>query len=75
LRASFFVYPNPSNGIFHINFSTNQLKKYRLTDALGNTIQEGIFSSATAQLSLENEKSGIYFLQVEGVVMRITKID
>jgi Secretion system C-terminal sorting domain len=55
---SSFVYPNPSNGIFHIGQEKHGFKS-RVTDQLGNTIQ---VQSLNNQIDLTNQPNGIYFI-------------
>jgi len=62
-----FVYPNPSDGIFHLlvsSTSTNQLS-ISIIDHLGRTISQ--FSAQTNETKMvkENIPSGIYFLSVK----------
>jgi Secretion system C-terminal sorting domain len=58
LEASSFVYPNPSNGIFHIG-QEKQRGTFRVTDQIGNTIQTPTLNN---QIDLSKQPNGIYFI-------------
>lgn len=64
------VSPNPNNGTFTVQSSASQT--VRLTDALGNTVQEmEIAAGQPLTVELENAQSGIYFLISRTKVVRL----
>ena len=66
----FVLFPNPSNGIFQIKTSVQDIK-YRILSITGSTIQEWS-SSKTVDLSAAS--SGIYFLESHnGTIIRLIK--
>lgn len=55
------VYPNPANGIFHIeNTNKNQLE-YTIYDQTGKKIN---YSQNGDSIDISNHASGIYFLKI-----------
>ncbi|WP_194851417.1 T9SS type A sorting domain-containing protein [Nonlabens antarcticus] len=59
------VYPNPSNGIFKINWKMEVEYSYIVTDMTGKTIlQSDSSNDKTTQLDLTDVASGLYFLHV-----------
>jgi plastocyanin len=61
------VYPNPSNGMFHLSVSGLQdTKKYNLEifNLLGGKVYESTVSNATSDIDLSNSSIGIYFLKI-----------
>ena len=63
--ASFNVFPNPSNGIYNIQFdesaSENSYKVYEVT---GKLIQSGIFKELNVKLDIGGVPAGVYFLTI-----------
>lgn len=61
------VYPNPSNGVFNINFNNNLVNKLEVIDVLGRSVyQENLNSGAytsSKSLDLSNNVKGIYILR------------
>ncbi len=56
------IYPNPTTGIVNINYSTHDTKlSLRVFDIYGKIIME---TYRTDQIDLNNNKSGIYFVQI-----------
>ena len=80
-ELSFSLYPNPSNGIFNINFeglSGNRVT-YQIVDALGRQIVSKDLSNRTGsfseEINISNEANGFYYLQVvSGDDFRTVKI-
>lgn len=70
------VYPNPTDGNFHIEYNKLYNVDYRLTDLSGKEINKGQFSQQTT-LSLSGHSKGIYFLYLqhdnENVTYKIIK--
>jgi hypothetical protein len=70
----FTVYPNPSNGIFNINWQMESEYSYAVTDITGKTI---VLSEPTdiktAQLDLTGVATGMYFLNVTSNGTSVTK--
>lgn len=61
----FTVYPNPSNGIFKINWKMERDYTYQVTDITGKMILQTMkTSSRTEQLDLTGVASGMYFLTI-----------
>jgi hypothetical protein len=56
------VYPNPSNGIFHIELNTDS--KVSITNTLGQTIVNENLHSGKHELDIYNQANGIYFVKV-----------
>lgn len=55
------IYPNPSNGEIQLRgLSSNTV--YSVTDAIGKTIERGVFTNQSATLNLLGQANGIYFL-------------
>lgn len=65
--SSFNVYPNPSNGIFNLNFAEqNKSGIITVRDLPGKTILTSTFSnSGNVQLDLSAQAKGIYFVTME----------
>jgi hypothetical protein len=60
----FILYPNPaSNKVF---ISGNDIKSVQIVDASGRVILASTSYSAAAGISVENFKSGLYFVTVKG---------
>ena len=55
------VYPNPSNGLFHIKNSTTG--EYSLTNILGEIIVQGMLST-DLELNISQYEAGLYYLNV-----------
>ena len=59
------IYPNPSNGIFNIQTSVN-FSNIIIKDVTGRTIKKLTVSDSNyATINIENQASGIYFLEIQ----------
>ncbi len=61
------VFPNPSNGIYILNFKEfKSLKKYSVVDMLGNIILTKSIDSEKTIIDISNFSAGIYILKTDG---------
>ena len=69
------VYPNPSNGIFNVDFAGLNLGKslVRAYDAQGKVVYSSEINNNETSISLENRASGIYLMEVSTDKGRILK--
>jgi len=65
------VYPNPAAGQLHLTGC--RPGEASLLDALGRTRRTFTLTSSEATLSLEGLPAGVYFLQLQGTVLRVVK--
>jgi len=66
------IYPNPSNGLFTIDYSfANESKVYTVTDINGIVVREGVINKEKTQLDLSEFVSGIYLLRIEDAVVKL----
>lgn len=81
LTADVSVYPNPTNGLFNINFSNTNQTDYTVSvvNALGETVISKMNVSAGSQsatVDLSGKTKGLYFVLISGekgnVVKKIT---
>ena len=65
------VYPNPSDDIFNISFSSEEVQdlKIRILNVVGAEVyredKQQFIGDYTKQISLDNYGKGIYFLEIE----------
>ena len=67
-QKSYFVYPNPGNGIYKIKASDdNIINAIHISDAFGNIIEliRPVGANQEYEINLSNHSSGIYFVQVQ----------
>lgn len=70
-KRKFSVYPNPSNGIFNIefpNFNMNELVSIKIYNVLGSVVfsrELRIQSNASEQIDISNQAKGMYILSIE----------
>jgi len=74
--ANISVYPNPSNGLFTIEASSNMTKAY-ITDVSGKLVYSGDLSGNEATINVENFAAGSYFLSVqfENEMIQTTRLE
>ena len=67
LLENISVYPNPSSGIFSINYerARNIEIDLKIVDVLGNVIHSKKLPQSEMTVDLSTEKSGYYFLVLE----------
>lgn len=58
------VYPNPTNGIFNLQMSSNEIFGLKIYNVLGESVYEQILTSPTVQINLSNQPNGLYFIQI-----------
>jgi len=71
-RETIKIYPNPSKGLFTIEFPfTNESKVYTVTDINGKVVREGVINKEKTQLDLSEFVSGIYLLRIEDSIVKL----
>ena len=76
--SHFYVYPNPSRGVFFIGFkdfdkyktlygkeSLSALKQFFIYDLSGNLVHEDKFNGNGAKIDISHFRAGNYFLRIE----------
>jgi len=71
-NAKTTVYPNPTRGNVTIN-NESVGSNYQITNMIGQQVQRGIITSSNQKLNLETEKSGNYYIQIDGANGKIVK--
>ena len=64
-------YPNPTKDI--VNFKTSQNVKYKLFSPVGQFLSEGEMTGDQKQLDLSTFSTGIYYLNIEGQIIKLIK--
>ena len=59
------VLPNPSPGIFELNFNQALNSKYSVIDNLGRIVLNGVSNDTRIVLDLKNNPTGIYTARIE----------
>ena len=72
LSESVAVYPNPSSGLFTINFDSSSKRHVEVFNGFGELVYTNNFYSATASIYLTNVNAGIYSMKVTSVDNKIT---
>ena len=60
------VYPNPSNGIIHVNFKNTLVNKIQVFDVLGRTVYQELLDlsiESNKTIDLSNNTKGIYIVK------------
>jgi hypothetical protein len=70
-KTNINVYPNPSAGEFNVALATADKVSYIVTDNTGRIILEGTFEKLENVIDLSTEEQGVYFLRVEGSVIKL----
>jgi hypothetical protein len=65
LASQLNVFPNPSNGLFHVNLPSGKTYSLEVSDLTCKTILKQT-ATGNAHLKLENTAKGIYLLKVTG---------
>ena len=60
------VFPNPSDGEFHLTFSIAGSRRYQVSDLAGRIVLEQDCYGTTAKLDLRHVPPGLYLLKVSG---------
>jgi len=65
-NSNFYVYPNPSIGLFNVSFNTGTLKDMEIVikDVLGNEVYKSKVSSKIEEIDLRHLSNGVYFLHI-----------
>lgn len=62
---SFMVYPNPSTGVFNIEYANGLSKKIQVIDITGRIVVETITSDDFIKLDISNVSNGIYYFKIQ----------
>jgi hypothetical protein len=74
----FVIYPNPSKGLFNIQFNSNSNNDINLNvyDMRGRNVHQDTFSNnglINETINLENLQSGVYLVEVQDGLKKVTK--
>ena len=74
----FVIYPNPSKGVFNIQFNSNSNNDINLNvyDMRGRNVHQDTFSNnglINETINLENLQSGVYLVEVQDGLKKVTK--
>lgn len=67
------IYPNPSNGVFHISNQNNQAITVSIYSITGEKIYENKFTDNNADIDLSSHSKGLYFINIDNGNGVITK--
>ena len=75
-KIKFNIFPNPSNGVFNVNFSSNEENNVNLTvkNVIGETViteTVNVSGNTNHQISLADYSKGIYFLTIGNETVKL----
>jgi Glycosyl hydrolases family 39/Secretion system C-terminal sorting domain len=70
-ESHFTCYPNPSKGVFTIQTNDHQEHQYAIYDLMGQEISSGKFVDIS-RIDLSEKSNGVYLVQVDGEIRKIT---
>lgn len=73
IKPNIIVYPNPSEGTFFINNNGPTMRPFTITNYTGKVLWADYLIHGAQIISLEKEPAGIYFLKVDGKVIKLVK--
>jgi hypothetical protein len=62
-----YIYPNPSQGVFHINFAEGRFKEISITDLTGREILRKQIRASGEKIDLNEQPAGIYIMKLNGI--------
>lgn len=65
LTEKVLLFPNPSAGIFNIQFEFDGEKEIRVVNSLGTLIREMLVNTSSEELDLSDFTRGIYFVKIQ----------
>jgi hypothetical protein len=68
--VNYSIYPNPSKGVFNINFGTKESQSIKIIDIQGKIVYSKINARQKNTLNLSHLGKGIYFIEIEGISKR-----
>jgi len=71
--AKFSVYPNPTRGLFTIEFANRKNMLYEITDISGKVIHKGMLTDKRTTVDLSKNEAGVYLLKIDGRNMQLVK--
>jgi len=75
-KNDYTIIPNPSNGIFTLNFPLNQIQnniQLTISDIAGDVIKQIQIENNQCQIDISDEANGIYFLRIQSETNSIIK--
>lgn len=71
--VTFGFYPNPTRNI--INLETSEDVNYELFSTIGQRVSQGRLMGSNKQIDLSSFPAGMYYLHLEGKIIKLIKID
>ena len=71
-KHNVMVYPNPVNNVLNVNLGENQ-SDVVIYNSVGQTVRRIGMASGDVQISVEDLNAGIYFVKVNGEVIKVIK--
>ncbi len=68
--SEFSLYPNPSDGIFTIELNEELKRTIQVFDLQGRVVHSFTSSNSKIQMNLNHLKTGLYYLDIEGIEKR-----
>jgi hypothetical protein len=72
LEESVTVYPNPSSGLFTVNFASSSKRLVEVYNGFGESVYSNNFNTTTVFLDLTNVNAGVYSMKVLSSDNKIT---
>ena len=63
-QAGILIYPNPTSGMIHFDFTENNIEKIIISDITGKVIIEKPVSQLNENVDLSNHSNGIYIIEI-----------
>ena len=63
-RSLYKIYPNPSDGIFVVEFNSTETRKIEVYNFTGNNVYSNIQNNNISIVDLNNLPAGIYFIRI-----------
>lgn len=60
----FYIYPNPSNGVFNINLAKKESTRFTVYNSLGQMVYQTTSNDVVNTIDLSNCNKGIYLLEI-----------
>ncbi len=69
------IYPNPTNGILHVDFEEGRTHIFSLKSQIGQEVSTGSLDQKSNLIDLSHLSNGIYYLHIDNALFKVLKKD